>query len=193
MPLDIPAEDGVYIYTGNHYERIYPNGPFVPQRDGVYMIYFRNRECPGCKAFDRLWSFFAENFKRDFGTLAVVQCKNFFYDCYSQDAADTFIFYLVLATPQVVVVIVENGIPIYIEREMLFESLKDLEDFVYGVHERRKLAEEKTEQEEEVEGLYIDFSKRNWKEVVKQLKELIFEGKNIRELCNEKGCKIVIE
>ncbi|MCC6046224.1 MAG: hypothetical protein LM572_05535, partial [Ignisphaera sp.] len=136
---------------------------------------------------------FVENFNRDFGALALVQCRNFFYDCESQEAADTFIFYLVLATPQVVLVIVENGMPVYIEREWHFETLKALEDFVYKVHERRKLAEESGESEEEGEGIFIDFSKRNWREIVEQLKKLVFEGRSLRELCNESGCRVVIE
>jgi hypothetical protein len=193
MALSIPVEDGVYIYADKQYEKVQLAGPFVPQEDGVYVIYFRNRECPGCKAFDKLWSSFAEGFNKGFGKLALVQCNNFFYDCGSQEAADTFIFYLVLATPQVLIVVVENGMPIYIEREMCFKSPSALEDFVYGVHERRRLIEEEAEQEEEAEGLYIDFSKRNWREIVEQLKKLVLEGKSLRELCNESGCRIVIE
>jgi thiol-disulfide isomerase/thioredoxin len=193
MSLRVPVEDGVYIYINKQCKKIDVEGPFVPQEDGVYVIYFRNRECPGCKGFDKLWSSFVENFNGDFGALALVQCRNFFYDCESQEAADTFIFYLVLATPQVVLVIVENGMPVYIEREWHFENLKALEDFVYKVHERRKLAEESGESEEEGEGIFIDFSKRNWREIVEQLKKLVFEGRSLRELCNESGCRVVIE
>ena len=190
----LPQEDGIYIYQNGAYERLKIEGPFVPERDGTYIIYFRNKRCPGCKAFDRKWNIFVKRFRTDFGSLAIVQCTNFFHECGDQAAADTFIFYLVFATPQIIVVIIENGVPVYVERELYFDSVESLENFVYGVHERRKQLESQPGEElEEGEGIYIDLSKKNWREIVEQIKKLVIEGKSLKEVCTESGCKLVVE
>ncbi|MEM0026969.1 MAG: hypothetical protein QXT53_03480 [Ignisphaera sp.] len=190
--VSIPESDGIYVYRDGGLEKIVVDGPFVPTADGVYVIYFRNRSCPGCKGFDKLWSRFLESSKGSFGEAVVVQCTNFFFNCGSQDAADTFVFYLVFETPQLVVVVVENGSPVYIEREVYFPDLRSIEDFVYNVNERRKKASDESSEEVE-EGIYIDLGSGNWKEVVNRLRSMILDGKNLKELCDESGCRIYIE
>ena len=156
-------------------------------------MYFRNKKCPGCKGFDKIWKRFIKEFDKSFGKLCIVQCTEFFYDCKAKDASDTFIFYLVFATPQVILTIIENGEPVYIEREYIFNSVEELKNFVYGVYERRKAYESQPHEEESGEGLYIDLSSKNWKEIVEKIKKLIFEGRNIREVCDEEGCKLIVE
>lgn len=190
--ISIPDSDGIYIYRNGTLEKIVVDGPFVPVSDGIHVIYFRNRSCPGCKGFDKLWTRFLENSRGGFREAVVVQCKNFFFDCSSQDAADTFIFYLVFETPQLVVVVVENGSPVYIEREVYFPDLRSVEDFVYNVNERRKSVSDESSEEGE-EGIYIDLSSGNWKEIVNRLRAMILEGRNFREVCDENGCKIYVE
>ena len=190
---EILQNDGVYIYENGVWRRLEVEGPYIPLENGVYIIYFRNRMCAGCKNFDYIWRRFIDVFKKGFGKPVLIQCTDFFYNCNSQSASDSFIFYLVFSTPQVIVAIIEDGIPIYIERETYFENVESLESFVYGVYERKKVFESQPIEEEESEGIYIDLSNRNWKEVVEKIKKMVFEGKNIREICNENICRIILE
>jgi len=191
--LSIPDVDGVYVYRGGNWERIVFEGPYVPSADGIYIIYFRNRSCPGCKGFDKLWNRFVAENGNGFKEAVLVQCTNFFFECSSQEAADTFIFYLVFATPQLVVVVIENGVPVYIEREVYFPDLDSLKNFVFGVNERRKRVSEESTEESEEEGIYIDLNSKNWKDVVNKIKSIVLEGRNLKEICDEEGCKVVIE
>lgn len=191
--MSLPDEDGVYLYSDIKWERIYVDGPYVPEVDGVYAIYFRNRLCPGCRAFDETWAGFVTRY-RSSATYAIAQCKNFFIECSDIAALDSFVFYLVFVTPQVVVVVIDNGIPVYVEREAGSLDEETLRDLVVNVRKRmEKTLSGGSEEEEEGEGIYVDFSKKNWKEIVQQLKKLIIEGKTVREVCDIKGCRVVIE
>ncbi len=192
--MRLPEGDGVYEYDSGIWYKNVLQGPYVPSVDGIYLLYFRNRKCGGCKSFDRVFLGFIRDIDlRKYG-VRLIQCNNFFYDCGSQDAADTFIFYLVFSTPQIIVVVVENGLPIYIEREIGVIDEDRLRDFVMNLDNRRKeysiLA---TNEEDDEEGIYIDFSSRDWKSIVNRIKEELFRGRNIREVCNEDGCRISIE
>lgn len=187
----LPEEEGVYIYAKKSWRKHVAEGPFVPEVDGIYVLYFRNIKCPGCKTFDKIWLEFVSTYTVA-ANYAVIQCKNFFIECSDSTASNSFIFYLVFETPQVVIAVIEDGVPVYIEREVGVLDMSKLIDFVLNVRERMSLSltEESTE---EGEGIYIDFSKKNWKDIVDQLKEIIFGGKIPRELCTDEGCKIVIE
>lgn len=189
--MSLPSNDGVYIYELNKWRKIFIDGPFVPEINGIYVIYFRNLKCPGCKIFDDIWTKFISFYSTN-ANYVIIQCKNFFIECNNITASDSFIFYLAFETPQIIVVVTENGIPIYIEREIGVLSIDRIKDFVLNVRNRMMLttSEECNEKEE---GIYIDFSKKNWKEIVQQLKELIFKDKIPHETCTEEGCKIVIE
>lgn len=186
-----PEDEGVYLYTEGRWQRLITEGPFVPEADGTYVIYFRNIKCPGCKAFDKVWLEFVSTYTSA-ANYAVIQCNNFFIECNDITASDSFVFYLIFETPQVVVVVIENGMPVYIEREAGVLSVGVLKDFVLNVKERMNLSfsEESTEEDE---GIYVDFSKKNWKNIAEQLKKVIFGGKIPREVCTDEGCKIVIE
>lgn len=191
--MEMPVEDGVYLYSGGSWTRIRIVGPFVPDVDGVYLFYFRNSKCPGCKAFDRVWLDFTSSYAPESVSYVLVQCRSFFIECSDEAAADSFIFYLVFETPQVVVVVVENGLPVYVEREAGFIDEATLKDLVLNVRERMAVHREPEEGEGEGEGLYIDLTKRDWKGIVEQLKKLIAEGRAPREVCTEDGCRIVID
>lgn len=188
----IPNDDGIYMCYSDSFHKVVADGPFVPEVDGVYVIYFRNVMCPGCKAFDKVWQSFVSAY-RDKAKYVVIQCKNFFHECKDSTASDSFIFYLVFETPQTIIIVVENSLPVYIEREVGFIDIDKLKDFVLNVRERMLMSMSMESEAEEGEGIYIDFSKRDWKEIVKELKKLILEGKSIREVCTAEGCRIVLE
>lgn len=188
--MSIPHEDGVYTYSNGKWTKVRVEGPYVPEVDGVYVLYFRNTKCGGCKAFDREWL----NFISMYNSLAkyvLVQCRNFFIECSDAVASDSFIFYLVLETPQVLLIVVENGLPVYIEREVGVLTVDQLSNLVLNANNRMKYALEEIEDEEE--GVYIDLSTKNWKEVVEQLKKILIEGKVAHEICTSSGCRILIE
>lgn len=187
--MEMPSGDGVYLYSGGLWRRIRVDGPFVPEADGVYLLYFRNSRCPGCRAFDGVWQNFISSYASEGASYALVQCRSFFVECDDEVASDSFIFYLVFETPQVVVVVVENGLPVYIEREVGFVDEATLKDLVLNVRERMTVHQEP----EEGEGIYIDLTRGSWKDVVEQLKKLMVEGRVPREVCTEEGCRIIVE
>jgi len=189
----IPEDDGIYEYISSVWQRAELRGPYVPSADGIYLLYFRNRRCGGCKSFDKVFLRFIEDTNSRRCNVALVQCNSFFFDCESQDAADTFLFYLVFATPQVVLVVIEDGLPVYIEREIGFIDEDRLKDFVFNVDKRRREYEASLSEEEGGEGIYIDLSSKDWKSIVDKIRDELFRGRNIREVCDEHGCRIIIE
>lgn len=193
----IPEEEGVYVFDreSRRWVRVYEDGPWVPKEDGTYLTYFRNHVCPGCKAFDRLWEELVESAIDKLEAVpALVQCRNFFFDCSDRTASDTFLLFLVNATPQVVVMIVENGDLRYVERCYGFE-VEDVDDLLRFANEARermaKYAEEGGAEEGGGEELVVEGG--NWKEVVEKLRKLLLEGRNVREVCDERGCRFVVE
>lgn len=188
--MNLPREDGIYIYD-TVWRRVSVDGPFVPEEDGIYVLYFKNGKCPGCKAFDETWSRFVEGV-RNLYRFVVVQCTEFFTNCSSGDAADTFVFYLVFETPQIVAIVVRDGVIAYLEREIGSLIYNRLRDFVVNIEERMNSYLERDEEvDSNEEGLYIDFSERNWKEIVRRIKALL-NGRELHEVCDEDGCRLVI-
>ena len=189
----IPQKDGVYVYSDGTWNRVGLNGPYVPNVDGVYVYYFRNRKCPGCKAFDRTWLEAVMRSGRELhGIPVIVQCTNFFIECYDQSARDTFILFLVTVTPQIVVVVIENGELRFAEREYGALDYDKLLEFVNGVRKRMEEHLLREGEEEEGEGLYIELT-GNWKEVVEKIEKMLFEGRNLKEICDESGCRVYVE
>ncbi len=195
----IPEEEGVFVFDkgSKEWRKVVEDGPWVPKEDGVYLAYFRNHICPGCKAFDRVWSELIEDRIEEIAAVpALVQCHNFFFDCNDKTASDTFLLFLVNATPQVVVLIVEEGELRFVERFYGFE-IEDVGDLVKIANEARERMARYLEQggEEEAEGggeeLVVEGG--NWKEVVEKLRQLLLEGRNVREVCDERGCRFVVE
>ncbi len=194
--MELPEEEGVYVYDHGEWHRVAVDGPFVPKEDGVYVYYFRNKKCPGCKAFDSTWLKAVGKADKEFhGVPVIIQCTNFFIECSDESAKDTFILFLVTITPQVLVLVVENGELRFVERE--YSSL-DYDELLQFVNEARKrmemyLASEGIEQEEgEGEGIYIELT-GDWKSIVEKLKRMLFEGRNLREICDESGCRVYVE
>jgi hypothetical protein len=191
--MSLPNEEGIYLYRKGRWNRIFLEGPYVPEVDGIYLLYFRNFKCPGCKAFDNIWLKFI-NECSSISNYLIVQCNNFSFECKDVAASDSFIFYLVLETPQVIVVVVENNIPIYIEREVGVLTLNSLRNFALNVKKRMNvMPEEEGRSLEEEESIYIDFTNKNWKEITEKLKKILFEGRIPKEICTESGCKVIIE
>lgn len=189
--MDLPKEDGVYVYSEGLWQRLRIEGPFLPDNDGVYLIYFRSPKCPGCKAFDRVWIEFVKSNAPRLSTV-LVQCKELFASCDDEAARDTFILYLVLATPQILVAIVEGGELRYVEREVGTLSFEELRSFMLGARERMERATEEAHEEQE-EGLYVELSREKLKEVIEALKKVLVEGKRLEYLCDEGTCRIVLE
>ncbi|NPA97370.1 MAG: hypothetical protein GXO32_07205 [Crenarchaeota archaeon] len=195
----IPEEEGVYVFNreARSWVKISEDGPWVPKEDGTYLAYFRNHICPGCKAFDRVWEELIEKCVDKLHAVpALVQCRNFFFDCSDRTASDTFLLFLVNATPQVIVMVVEGGELRYVERCYGFEieSVEDLLAFANEARERmRKYAEEGEAESEEESGEELVVEGGNWKEVVEKLRKLLLEGRNVREVCDERGCRFVVE
>jgi hypothetical protein len=191
--MKLPDREGVYIYREGDWIRVSLEGPYVPDADGIYVLYFRNFKCSGCRAFDNTWLKFVYE-QGSIYNFVMIQCSNFFFECNDVAASDSFVFYLIFETPQVLIVVVENGIPIYIEREVGVLSLETLRDFVFNVRDRMSRVQvEEEEGLKEEEGIYIDFASKNWKEITEKLKKIIYEGRIPREVCTEYGCRIVIE
>ncbi len=195
----IPEEEGVFVLNTRSKEwvKVVEDGPWVPREDGVYVVYFRNHICPGCKAFDRIWEeLIEEHLNNLMATPALVQCHNFFFDCNDKTAADTFLLFLVNATPQVISLIVEGGELRYVERCYGFEveSIEDLLKFANEAKDRmRKYLEEGVEEGEGEGQEELVVEGGNWKEVVEKLRKLLLEGRNVREVCDERGCRFVVE
>ncbi len=170
------------------------DGPWVPTADGTYLVYFRNKRCPGCKAFDRVWNkLIRERLDEVRANLVLVYCENFFFQCKDPTASDTFVLFLVNATPQVVVIVVREGEMRYVERHIGFMDLDELIEFANGAPSRMEEAlKEAAEEETEEEGEALWIQPGNWKEVVEKLKKMIFEGREIREVCDENGCRFII-
>lgn len=188
--MNSPFEDGIYIYDGV-WRKIDVDGPYVPEDDGIYVIYFRNSGCPACKAFDKIWNKFVLHNREKPIKFTIAQCTEFFINCNSTSAADTFVFYLIFETPQVVVIVVKDNTISYLEREAGFITYEKLEDFILNVETRMNSHLSEIE-EEGGEGIYIDLTERNWKEVVRKIKALLIEGKEVHEVCNQDGCKLFI-
>jgi len=75
---EILQNDGVYIYENGVWRRLEVEGPYIPLENGVYIIYFRNRMCAGCKNFDYIWRRFIDIFNKGFGKLVVNPMYRFF-------------------------------------------------------------------------------------------------------------------
>jgi len=196
MSCDIPHEEGVYVFDrgSRRWTRIEVDGPWVPREDGTYLVYFRNKICPGCKGFDKLWrELVYERIDELQAVPAMVQCTNFFFNCSDRTAADTFILFLVNATPQVLVLVVEGGELRFMEREFVFDSVDDLIEFANGVRDRMAKYAAQGEEESAAGGEELFIEGEDWKEIVEKIKKLLFEGKNIREICDERGCRYVVE
>ena len=192
----IPSEEGVFVFDKNirQWRKACFEGPYVPKSDGVYLFYFRNFNCIGCKAFDRIWNEILKKYINEIhGELIMVQCTNFFYECRDSCASDTFVLFLVTATPQLLVVIVERGELRYVEREIGVLSIDKVLEFVNRARERMERYEKQAISEEsKEEGVFIEFE-GDWKKVVEKIRKLLFEGRNIREVCDESGCRLYVE
>ncbi len=193
--MELPEEEGVYVYDHGKWHRVAVDGPFVPKENGVYVYYFRNKKCPGCKTFDSIWLKAVDKAGKEFhGVPVIIQCTNFFIECGDESAKDTFILFLITVTPQVLVLVVENGELRFVEREYGSLDYNELMQFVNEARKRMEtyLASEGIEQEESEEGIYIELT-GDWKNIVEKLKRMLFEGRNLREICDESGCRVYVE
>jgi len=195
--IRVPADDGVYIFdaTNGGWVRV-REAPFLPV-EGVYLYYFRNRVCPGCRAFDRVW---VEVLKQLRGvTPVVVQCESFFYRCGDEAASYTFLLFLVDATPQIVAVVVRNGVLIYAEREygvVDVSRIRELVERAVDIYSGRAEPQPLADEGQDEEGAYIvveEIRRDNARKVAEEIKRLILEGRSIREICDESGCRFYID
>lgn len=109
------SPNGIYIY--NHDEGVWhllrtDDGPFKPDKKGVYVIYFDNAKCSACRKYDTIWFPFIENNMRSKRNInfVIILCNWFARDCNSKAAAESFKHYDVHASPTTVVLYTdENG------------------------------------------------------------------------------------
>jgi len=195
--VHVPADDGVYIFdaANGSWVRV-REAPFLPL-EGVYLYYFRNRVCPGCKAFDRVWDEALKQL-RDV-TPVVVQCESFFYKCSDEAASYTFLLFLVDVTPQIVAVAVRNGVLIYAEREygvVDISKMRELAERVVDVYSGQAEPQSMADEDQDEEGTYIvveEIRRDNARKIAEEIKRLILEGRTVREVCDESGCRFYID
>jgi len=106
---------GIYVYDhekGSWQLVQVEDGPFKPNKKGIYVIYFDNAKCSACRKYDTIWFPFIENSmqtKKEI-TFVIVLCNWFARDCKSKSASETFKQFDVHASPTTIVLYVdENG------------------------------------------------------------------------------------
>lgn len=109
------SPNGIYIY--NHDEGVWylvkvDDGPFKPNKKGVYVMYFDNAKCSACRKYDSVWFPFIENNMRNKKNInfIIILCNWFARECNSKAAAESFKHYDVHASPTTVILYAdENG------------------------------------------------------------------------------------
>ena len=112
---------GIYVYDRNNDVWILvrcEGEPFVPDKDGVYVIYFDNTKCPACRKYDNIWFPFVQKYAKQNPDMhfVIVLCEWFARNCKSEAAAGTFRKYDVHASPTTIFLYVKNGKEVYNEK-----------------------------------------------------------------------------
>lgn len=117
--IEPPPDNGVFVFKNNSWIKI-RNDFWYPKEDGIYVVFFMNTRCPACKRYwDSAISKFLENNAsrlRDKLRIIYVKCDWFARECSDDTAKNTFLIYLVSASPTTIVIKVEKGEGVYAER-----------------------------------------------------------------------------
>jgi len=135
-----PQENGVFIYEDGVWIKV--NDKFwYPKDDGLYVVFFMNVRCPACNRYWRLAisklleEKYVEISKTKKCKIVYVKCEWFAKECFDETAKNTFLLYLVSASPTTLLIKVENSEVTYAERyegrlpyEKLIELIYSFED-----------------------------------------------------------------
>jgi len=117
--VEPPPENGVFLFKNGSWVKV-NNDFWYPKEDGVYVVFFMNVRCPACKRYWNLAiSKFLEKDITKFGNklrIIYVKCDWFAKECRDETAKNTFLVYLVSASPTTIIIKVEKGKGIYAER-----------------------------------------------------------------------------
>lgn len=100
--------EGVYMLVGDQWvkQELGPQ-PWLPPDNGTYFVYFKNLECPACKAFDPIWDRYVEEYVKGGRGPAVipvvVSCTWFTQQCSDPTAFTSFAAYRVPFSPALLV------------------------------------------------------------------------------------------
>lgn len=136
--------EGVFVLlNGKWVRQELGASPWIPTDNGTYIVYFKNLECPACKAFDPIWDEYVEEYvKKGRGepvTPVVVSCTWFTQRCSDPTAYASFVGYQVPFSPALLVW--HNGTVMYYGQAPQTPSELDqlVKEAVSGEYLRRAL------------------------------------------------------
>ncbi len=137
--IDSSSPHGVYVYNKEKKAWVLTQtsgGPFKPEKDGLYVVYFGNTRCPACKAYDTIWYPYVEllGWKLEDVEFVVVLCEWFTHKCFSEAARNSFKEYNVKASPTTLFVCLKNGEKVFEEK---VEGVKDMKFLASKIEEMR--------------------------------------------------------
>jgi thiol-disulfide isomerase/thioredoxin len=102
--------NGVYVWNGTSFEPLNVSGSvFVPQGDGVYVLYFHNNQCPVCRRFEPVLVEALRSEGVGAGRFYMV-VSDWFWEKYTDSVvAETFKFFNISKSPTVLLVEVREG------------------------------------------------------------------------------------
>lgn len=117
VELDIIGVDsphGIYVYDKARDKWVLirvDDGPFRPDRDGFYIVYFDNTKCPACRIYDLTWYPYVKLIGSSMENtyFYIILCDWFAHECRSEAARNSFKHYDVHASPTTLLLYVENG------------------------------------------------------------------------------------
>ncbi len=135
--VGVDSPNGVYIYDKkkNKWVLISTDGEhYVPDEDGVYVIYFDNTRCPACRIYDLSWYTYIKLFGKDLEDVnfVIILCEWFARNCKSEAAKKSFEYYNIHASPTTVLLYVKNGKVVLEDR---FEGAKKLDFLASKIEE----------------------------------------------------------
>lgn len=125
----VDSPNGIYIYDKKKDKWVLirtGGGYYIPEKDGIYVIYFDNTRCPACRMYDLSWYTYIRLFGKDLEDVnfVIVLCDWFARKCRSEAAKKTFEHYDIHASPTTVLLYVKNG---KVVLEDKFEGAKKLD------------------------------------------------------------------
>lgn len=127
----IASSEGVFIFNaslGGWIRMDLGASPWVPPDNATYLVYFKNLNCPACRAFDPVWDQYVEEYVKggegEPVTPVVVSCTWFTQQCGDPTALASFIAYQVQSTPTLVVW--KNGSIVHYGQAQTAEEINEL-------------------------------------------------------------------
>ena len=109
---NINAEGVFVLEKGKWIKKDLNGSPWIPPDNRTYLVYFKNLECPHCKAFNPTWDEYVKKYSQKDNVIPVIiSCTWFTQQCSEPNARASFIAYRVPFTPALLVW--HNGTPMY--------------------------------------------------------------------------------